>query len=145
MQHTKVKDIMTPNPETTSPEETLNKAAGKMKDKDCGVLPVSKDGKLHGIITDRDIVIRGLCSDKNPADARVEECMTQDVFSCKESDTLSDAAEIMRKHDVSRLIVTDENGKIAGILSFGSILRKNKDLNEVSDVVACATGHRKAA
>lgn len=145
MQHTKVKDIMTSNPVTTSPEETLNTAAGKMKDKDCGVLPVGKDGKLHGIITDRDIVIRGLCADKNPTEARVEECMTQEVFSCTENDTLSDAAELMRKHEVSRLIVTDDSGRIAGILSFGSILRKSQDLSEVSDVVACATGHRKAA
>ena len=134
MRNTKIKDVMTPHPTLISPDATLEEAAEKMQTVDCGILPVGKENKLEGIITDRDIIIRAVAEGKDPSTEIVSDYMTPKVFSCKDTDTLHDAAEQMRKHKVSRLVVKNTAGKVAGILSFGCILRKNADVDELAEV-----------
>lgn len=143
MHNTKVKDLMTSDPILITSESSLKEAAAKMKDVDCGVLPVGTKDKVEGIITDRDIVIRAIAKGKDPAKEKVKDYMTAKVYACNEDDYLEDAADKMREHKVSRLIVRNKQGKVAGILSFGGILRKNADADEVANVVKHAT--RKAA
>lgn len=143
MQNTKVKALMTEHPVLIKPDITLDEAARKMKDVDCGVLPVGTKDKLQGIITDRDIVIRALAKGKDPAKEKVKDYMTAKVYACNEDDFLEDAADKMRDHKVSRLVVKNHEGKVTGILSFGGILRKNADADEVANVVKHAT--RRAA
>jgi CBS domain-containing protein len=137
---TQVKEMMTPHPEMISPAATLQQAAKRMKSVKCGALPVGTENKLKGIITDRDIVIRALAEGKNPAVEKVSDYMSAPVFACNEKDTLEDAAEKMHQHKVSRLVVRNHDGKVTGILSFGSVLRYDADPKEIAGTVKHACG-----
>lgn len=141
---TKVKELMTESPMIIAGDASLAEAAQKMKSVDCGVLPVGTWDTLEGIITDRDIVVRGVAEGADVITAQVRDYMTEEVFYCNEEDTLAQAAEQMRKHDVSRLVVRDAGGQARGILTFGCILRKGKDIKEISNVVECAVGKKVA-
>ncbi|MCB2081685.1 MAG: CBS domain-containing protein [Rickettsiales bacterium] len=145
MRNTKVKEVMTAHPTLISPDATLQEAAQKMEEVDCGILPVGKESKLEGMITDRDIVIRAISRGKNPAKEKVKDFMSRQVYSCKAHDTLIEAATQMNKHNVSRLIVKDDSGRVSGILSFGCILRKDASADEIVDVVEHARGKACAA
>ncbi|MFN7095281.1 MAG: CBS domain-containing protein [Burkholderiales bacterium] len=140
-QTTKVKDVMTAHPILVNPSITLQEAAKKMEEADCGMLPVGSEEKLEGIITDRDITIRAISKGKNPAQEKISDYMTKgEIYACNENATLQEAADIMHAHKISRLIVKNENDKVAGVLTFGAILRKDKDISEVADVVKHAVG-----
>jgi len=135
MHKTLVSELMTETVVRVGADDNLTTAAHKMKEADCGVLPVGSGDDLQGMITDRDIVIRALAEGKNPAEAKVGDYMTDKVYACNEEDFLEDAADKMRSHNVSRLIVRNHKGQVTGILSFGNILRKNADAEEVAKVV----------
>lgn len=137
---TKVKEMMTPNPEMIGPGATLQQAAKKMEAVNCGALPVGTENKLKGIITDRDIVIRAIAHGKNPATEKVGDYMSEQVYACNENDTLEDAAEKMQQHKVSRLIVKNKTGKVTGILSFGGLLRNEANPKEIASVVKHCCG-----
>ena len=137
---TKVRELMTPDPLLISPKATLEQAAKKMETLNCGALPVGTESHLTGMITDRDIVIRALAHGKNPMTEKVSNCMTEDVYSCNEDDSLESAAEIMHHYKVSRLVVKDSDGKVSGILSFGSILRNEADPKEIATIVKHCCG-----
>lgn len=136
----KVKELMETNLVLISPEATLAEAANKMKQADCGFLPVGENDKPLGIITDRDIVIRAIAQGKSPQEVKVRECMTDDVCSCTESDSLADAARVMSENKVSRLVVKDAKGAMCGVLTFGRLIRNNDNREETSAVVDAATG-----
>ena len=144
MHNTKVKELMSEYPILVDADTTLQDAAQTMKDIDCGILPVGSKSKLDGIITDRDIVIRAISEGKDPAMEKVGDYMTGQVYGCSEDDFLEDAADKMRDHKVSRLVVRDHKAQVSGILSFGGILRKNADAEEVANVVKHAI-HKAAA
>ena len=146
MKNTTVKDVMEKNPEIISPDTTLLEACNKMKELDCGSLPVGSEDKPQGMITDRDIVVRAICNGADPATSTVRDFMTTTLCSCNEDDTLIEAAEAMNKYNVSRITVKDESGHITGILSFGHILRSSAaDNEEIAETVYRATGRKKAA
>ena len=138
--NTQVKDLMKKNPVLINPNSTLQDAAKKMRDIECGVLPVGSEDKLEGIITDRDIVTRAVSRGKNIAKELVKDYMTPELHSCSETDTLEKAVDKMRTHQINRILVRDTAGKLTGILSFGGILRRNKDDKEVANVVKHAMG-----
>jgi CBS domain-containing protein len=137
---TQVQELMTSHPEMISPSATLQQAAKRMKAVKCGALPVGTENKLKGIITDRDIVIRALAEGKSPAKELVGDYMSTPVFACNEMDTLEDAAEKMQEHKVSRLVVRNHEGRVTGILSFGSILKNDANPKEVASIVKHACG-----
>jgi CBS domain-containing protein len=141
---TQVKEIMKSDIELISPDATLAEAAHKMKELECGVLPVGTENKIEGVITDRDIVVRAISEGKNPKTEKVRDHMTEEVLFCGESDILKDAVQIMHDNNVSRLLVKDSVGKARGILTFGSILRKENDQLQVTEIVACAVGNKAA-
>ncbi len=138
MKNTKVIELMTENPVLIRPDATLEDAAKNMRDIDCGVLPVGTEDKLKGMITDRDIVIRAVAKGKDISKEKVADYMTKDVYGCHENDTLEQATDEMRKHRVNRLIVKDKADNVTGILSFGSILWKGVDADEVTNIVTHA-------
>jgi len=144
MRNTQAKDLMTSHPVMVSPQTTLKDAAEMMRDMECGILPVGTEDRIKGIITDRDIVIRAVARGKDPARELVGDYMTDEVHSCNESDSLEEVADKMRDHQVSRLTVMDRSGAVTGILTFGAILRKNTDADEVARVVKHATRVRAA-
>ncbi|MDE3060039.1 MAG: CBS domain-containing protein [Pseudomonadota bacterium] len=135
---------MKPDPAVISPDMSLQEAARKMAEIDCGVLPVGKGDDLEGIITDRDIVTRAVAKGKDVSREKVRDYMTEGVCYCSEDDSLADAAKSMQENQVARLMVKDDGGRTSGILSFGAILRKNDDSEEITEVVECATGKNAA-
>ena len=135
MNNTQVKDLMTEEPALISKNATLQEAAEMMDAVDCGFLPVGTADKLEGIITDRDIIIRALAQGKTPSEEIVKDYMTVAAYGCNEDDFLEDAANKMREHKISRHVVRNHEGMVTGVLSFGGILRKNADADEVANVV----------
>ena len=117
---TTVTDVMTRNVRTMAPGDTVAAAAKAMHELNVGVIPVCEGDKLLGMVTDRDIVLRAVAEGRSFSDA-ISEVMTDEVQSCRADDNLADAAAQMANHQLRRLIVTDEAGKMAGILSLGDI------------------------
>ncbi len=132
---TKVKDLMTKNPLLVNPKTTLEEVAEEMRKIDCGFLPVGSKKKLEGVITDRDIVIRAISEGVDTKIATADEYMSDRIYTCNENNTLSEVAEIMGKHQISRLVVDNEDGEIVGIITLGCILRQDKNFSEVVEVV----------
>ena len=116
----KVSEAMTAQVTTAQPTDSIQSVAKIMAQVDTGAVPIFDDGKVVGLVTDRDIVLRVVAEGRSFADA-ISEVMTDEVQSCKADDNLADAAAQMASHQLRRLIVTDENGKMAGILSLGDI------------------------
>lgn len=139
MKNLLVKDLMIKNTVFVDPDDTLEDVAVEMKDFDCGALPVGKKSSVKGMITDRDIIIRAIAAGKDPAKEKARNYMSAQAYFCKESDTIIQAAEIMKKHKVSRLIVKNDNDKVSGILSFGFILRENANPVDIAAAVSGAS------
>jgi CBS domain-containing protein len=116
-----VMDAMTRRAETIGPDETLQAAARAMKHLDVGTLVVCDRGGAIGILTDRDIVVRGIAEGRNPAEADVRSAMTPQVLACRETDELESAATRMAEGAVRRLVVLDASGKLAGMLSVDDV------------------------
>jgi len=135
------KDMMWSAPPILSPNTTLQQAAQVMMDTNAGVLPVGIDGKVEGIITDRDIVVRAISIGKDPANEKIADFMTTEIYSCKEDDSISDAAALMKKKKITRLAVMNGDDKFAGILSFGHIFRTDANAEESADAITRAAVH----
>jgi CBS domain-containing protein len=117
-----VKDLMTANVECISPKTTLRQAAQKMKNLDVGALPIcGEDNRLAGMITDRDIAIRGVAEGLDPSVAEAGDLMTPNVVYCYEDQDASDAAHMMEQNQIRRLVVLNRNKRLAGILSLGDL------------------------
>lgn len=126
MQLLKVKDVMSKDPVTIKPEQTVQYAARLMKDNGYGVLPVGTLAHVYGILTDRDVTVRVVAENKDASNLPVSQIMNEQVFFCEEDDSLDEAADRMRRHDVSRLVVT--NGKtVTGIVTLADLLRNKGD------------------
>src|ERR1700704_2211938 len=116
----KVKDAMTRDVRTANPDETVRKAAQVMAKLDAGVLPVGENDRLVGMITDRDIAIRGIAEGKGP-DAKVREVMTADVKYCFDDQDVEEVTSNMADIQVRRLPVLNRDKRLVGILSLGDI------------------------
>ena len=119
----KVKDLMTPNPKVVKPDDTVAQAATLMKQEDCGSLPVVANGKLVGIVTDRDITIRAVAAGKDPKSTPVSAVMSADPVTISPDASDDDAEKLMAKSQVRRLPVAD-NGKLVGILVTAQLARR---------------------
>jgi CBS domain-containing protein len=117
----KIKDVMTKTVETVRPDQSLQEAASKMKTLDVGPIPVVDNGKLVGMLTDRDIVVRSTAEGKDPRTTKVSAAMTPNVVCCKEDDEVKDAARTMEDKQIRRLVVVDAQQRVAGIVSLGDI------------------------
>jgi CBS domain-containing protein len=121
----KVKDVMTREVKTCTPETDLSAVAQSMWMRDCGVLPViDQRGQVVGMITDRDICIATGCRRRDPATIIVSEVMTRKVHSCSPEIDLYEALKIMQQKQVRRLPVIDAAGKLRGLLSINDVALK---------------------
>ena len=116
-----VRDVMTPNPECVSEKDSIRDAARIMKDQDTGVVPVVDGRKIIGLITDRDIVVRGLAEGKNLEDCRVNELMTKSVRSVREDADVNEVLNLMSKAEIRRVPVVNGSDELVGIVSIGDI------------------------
>jgi CBS domain-containing protein len=112
---------MTPSVVTVSRDTPLADAARLMRDSDVGPLPVADEGRLVGVLTDRDITIRAVADGKDPFSTRVDEVMTPKVVCCLDTDDVEHAAEMMQSAQLRRLLVVTGDGRLAGIVSLGDI------------------------
>ncbi len=115
----KVSEVMTAQVVTAKPKTSVKDIARMMSEIDSGVIPIAEDGKVLGLVTDRDIVVR-VVADGGALDAPVSDIMTDDVQSCHADDNLADATAKMGAHQVRRLLVYAD-GRPAGILSLGDV------------------------
>jgi CBS domain-containing protein len=124
----KVSEAMTKDVRVANPDETIQQAARTMASLDAGVLPVGEKDHLVGMITDRDIAIRGIAQGKGP-DAKVRDVMTKDVKYCFEDQDLKEITRNMADIQVRRLPVLNRDKRLVGILSLGDIAtsRDSKD------------------
>src|SRR3954463_13356713 len=126
----KVSDAMTRDIRVASPEETIRKAAQIMATLDAGALPVGEEDHLIGMITDRDIAIRGIAKGKGPK-AKVRDVMTEDVKYCFDDQEVEEVTRNMADIQVRRLPVLNRDKRLVGILSLGDIaIRDGKDAGE---------------
>jgi CBS domain-containing protein len=131
-----IKEIMTPNPECISPDDTIQEAARKMRDLDVGLLPVCGAGNhLSGMITDRDIAIRDVAEGKDPRTTPVREAMTQEIIACFDDQDVRDAAQTMQARQVRRLVVLDRDKRLVGIVSLGDLATESGDRHEAGAVL----------
>ncbi len=117
----KVNEIITHEPEVIRPETALIEAAQKMKSMDIGMLPVCDGDRLVGVITDRDIAVRGVAQGYDPKTARVQEVMTPEVIYCFDDEDVKEAAKKMEEKQVRRLPVLNREKRLVGIVSLGDL------------------------
>lgn len=124
----KVRDAMSRKIEATRADESVQMAASRMAAKNIGALPVIDGDRIAGFITDRDIAVRGVAKGIDVGSAKVRDVMTTTLHLCRDEDDLESAAHTMKERGVRRLLVTDREGRPAGMLSLGDLARA-KDSN----------------
>jgi CBS domain-containing protein len=125
MHHT-IQDAMTPNPTTIGSETTVQEAARTMKSEDVGSLPIVDGDRLVGVVTDRDLAIRVLADGKG-ADTTVGEIASKQVVCVDPQQSLEEAARLMAEHQVRRLPVCEEDGKLVGIVAQADVAKSGHD------------------
>ena len=128
------REIMTSNVRTASPDQPLQEVAAMMRDGDVGSLPVVADGKLVGIITDRDIVVRAVAEGEE-ASAPVSEAMTAEIYAVRPDDFVFEAIRMMGDRQVRRIPVIGESGELAGIIAMADIALEMEDEREIAETL----------
>jgi CBS domain-containing protein len=117
----KVKDVMHPGVHWVEPGTSITEIARLMRDEDIGAVPVGENDRLVGMVTDRDIVCRGIAEGIDCSTMTAGDVMTSGIIYCQENEELDDAIRIMEQHEVRRLPVINEDKRMVGILSLGDI------------------------
>lgn len=120
-QQRKIRDVMTASPECVSDGDSIRDVARIMKDRDTGVVPVVNGKKVIGLITDRDIVIRGIAEGKNLDGVRVSELMTKSVRSVRDDANVDEVLNLMSSAEIRRVPVVNASDELVGIVSIGDI------------------------
>jgi len=121
-----IREFMTKNPRTVSPDQTIQDAAKIMRDEDTGVVPITESENLTGVITDRDIVIRAVAEGRD-GQTTVRDVASQDVVTIDPQQDLDEALRLMAQHQVRRLPVVEEDGRLVGIVSQADVARHGDD------------------
>ena len=142
----KVRELMTTEPTTVEPDATLGEVATLMKQEDCGSIPVVEAGRLVGIVTDRDIVIRGVAGGTDPKTQRVSTIMSADPVTIGADDDVTEAEKVMADRQIRRLPVV-EDGRLVGIIVTAQIARADdkrkvgETLREISEPTSGRGSH----
>jgi CBS domain-containing protein len=131
----KVDEVMTHDPRTVAAGDTLVEAARAMRDADVGDVIVVDHGRVAGIVTDRDIVVRAVAEERDPASTPVRDICSATVITVTHDQDLDDAIRLMREHDVRRLPVV-QDGRPIGILSLGDLAVDRDPDSALADISA---------
>jgi CBS domain-containing protein len=112
-----IKDTMTSNPCSIDADKPVSYAAKMMRDEDVGLAPVVEGDRLVGTLTDRDIAVRVVAEGRDPETTTVREVASKDVVSVAPEQGLGDALQLMAQHQVRRLPVVEENGRLVGVVA----------------------------
>lgn len=119
-----VQKIMTREPACCRTWETMDQAASRMWERDCGALPViDRDERLVGVITDRDMCMAAFIQGKPLAQMRVDTAMSREVFSIREDETVDEAEHLMQRRQIRRLPVVNHAGDLVGMLSLSDLAK----------------------
>lgn len=134
-----IRNVMSNNVVSVSPQQSIQEAAALMEQHDCGVIPVVENGQVTGIITDRDIALRatGHGLDANVA---VSECMSRNVACADVNMDIHEAANMMAENQIRRLPVV-ENNQLVGMLSIGDLATENIYQNEAGEALSQISEH----
>jgi CBS domain-containing protein len=131
-----VRDVMTIDPIALPSDTTLQEAAARMRDADIGdVLVLDDNDQLRGIVTDRDITVRGIAEGRDPNQTRIIDLCSADLVTASPSDNLQDAAQRMREAAIRRLPVV-ENGRPVGIVALGDLAVDQDTQSALADISA---------
>jgi CBS domain-containing protein len=120
-----LRDIMSTNVQTISPENNIKQAAQMMEEYNIGSIPVCDNDKIIGVVTDRDIVLRNVAKGQNPVDTKISNVMSTDIKYGSPSMDVHEAAEMMADYQIRRLPVVD-SGKVIGIVALGDLAVDSK-------------------
>jgi CBS domain-containing protein len=128
------REIMTRSVKTASRETNLRDAARLMREEDVGSIPVVENGRLVGIVTDRDIVVRAIAEGKN-SEASIGEIMTNEIFSVRENDFVFTAIRLMGDKQIRRIPVVGDAGELAGIIAMADVALETEDQHEIAETL----------
>ena len=147
----KVKECMCNNVQYIMPESKIYEAAKMMNQYHIGAIPVcNNDKNVCGIITDRDIILRGIACDKDVKQTPVSEIMTSNVWTCKQDDDMQNAQQQMSQNQIRRLPVCDNNNKLVGMLTLGNLAQNDNKLgqtqvcNTIGEICNCTNNPQNA-
>jgi CBS domain-containing protein len=132
----KAQDLMTAGPACCTPDDRAERAAQLMADNDCGSIPViadRNDSRVVGVLTDRDIAVRGVAKGKGP-DTRVRDLMTPDPFCCSTDADVKDVERVMAERQVRRVVVVDGGGRCVGVIAQADLALAAERTQDVSDI-----------
>jgi CBS domain-containing protein len=129
-----IREVMTPNPRSLESGSNVMEAARLMRDEDAGIVPVVEGEKLIGTVTDRDIAIRVVAEGKDPEATTVGEIASRELVTIDPQQDLDEALRLMARHQVRRLPVVEEDGKLVGIVAQKDIAQHASD-EQTGDVV----------
>ncbi|MBI4219325.1 MAG: CBS domain-containing protein [Chloroflexi bacterium] len=132
----KVRSVMTSDPVSLPDTASCAEAARAMRESDIGDVVVTKDGKLCGIVTDRDIVVRAIAMGKNPEEIQLSDLCSKELITCGPEDSVDHAIQLMRERAIRRLIVT-EGERPVGVVSLGD-LALDRDRHSVLGQISAA-------
>jgi CBS domain-containing protein len=122
-----IREVMTANPSTIEADGFVIEAAKIMKTEDAGVVPVTENGRLIGMVTDRDIAIRVVAEGKDPQSTSVREVASTDLVTIDPQQDLGEALRLMAQHQVRRLPVIEEGGRLVGVVAQADVAREGDD------------------
>ena len=124
-----VRDVMTARPRSAAPDTPLSQVAQLMDNQDIGAIPILDEDRLVGMITDRDIVVRGVAKEKDLRGMSSRDIASGDLVTVRPDQDLSDALHLMAQHQIRRLPVVDDENRLVGVVSQADIAL---DLNDKS-------------
>jgi CBS domain-containing protein len=124
---TQVADVMTRGVRALSPKDTVVMAAQAMQELDVGAIPVCNQERLVGIVTDRDLVVRGVAHKRLDGDTPIDDVMTRTPLWCFEDQPVDDVLAYMRKAQVRRVPVIDRENRLVGMVSLGDLAVKGDE------------------
>lgn len=130
-----VRELMTESPRTVPPDASAVDAAKVMQNEDAGVVPIVEgDGRLIGVVTDRDIALRVVAEGREPDSTKVAEIASQNLATVDPQQDIDEALRLMAEHQVRRLPVVEEDGRLVGILAQADVAR-HLDASRTGEVV----------
>jgi CBS domain-containing protein len=120
----RIREVMTESPRSVRPDSTAVEAARLMREEDTGIAPITEDdGRLVAVVTDRDLAIRVVAEEKDPRTTKVTEIASQNLVTIDPEQDLEEALQLMSQHQLRRLPVVQDDGKLVGILAQADVAR----------------------
>lgn len=131
----KIKELMSRDVQVISPDDTIREAAQHMLKGNFGMMPVGENDRMIGSISDRDIAIRAVASDKDP-DTKVREVMSEGTHWAYEDDSVTEVAKLMSEHQIRRMPIVNADKRLVGIVALGDFAVDSADIAIAGEALA---------